>query len=213
MINLFDHNFDVDAKQSVHRDASAAATATADLKEQLEAARKEGFDAGHDLGQKEAKSEFDASASDRFEQERQMIQKQMAELIAQDTQQQKETERDIVELFLGIAERLVPELINNYGPALATDRIKHVVQQARTDPALTIRACSDVISALENESPSWLTVASLNVEINLVTDLQMQRGVAQVQWKGGRLEYDIEKASINVLQALAQAAKEYNEAT
>lgn len=213
MINLFDHNFDVEAKQSVHRDATTAAKATADQKEQLEVARKEGFDAGRDLGRKEAKAEFDEGASDRFEQERQVIQEQLAQLIAQDTQQKTTSERDIVELFLGIAERLVPELIGSYGPALAIDRIRHAVQQARTDPALTIRACSDVITALETETPGWLTVASRTAQIELVSDPQMPRGTAQVQWNGGRLEYDIEAACVTVLQSLAQAEKEYNEAT
>lgn len=213
MISLFDHNFDVEAERSVHQNTSATIEAIADLKEQLETARKEGFEAGRALGLREAKVEFDAGAADRFEQDRQMIQEQLAELIQQDTRHHKDTERDIIELFLGIAERLVPELINQYGSTLAVDRIKHAVQQTRTDPELTISACSDVVAALEVEAPSWLTHASQDAEIDIFVDPEMPRGSVQVRWKGGRLEYDIETACEQVLQALAEAANDYNEAT
>lgn len=213
MINLFNHNFDTEINQSVDQNIVAEARAIADLKEQLEVARREGFDAGRSIGQKEAQTEFDQEASNRFERDRQSICEQLAQLIAQDTQQQATTERDIVELFLGIAERLVPELISTYGPGLAVDRIRHAVQQARTDPTLTIRACSDLISALEIEAPGWLTIASRTAQIDLIREPQMPRGTAIVEWTGGRLEYDIEAACLTVLQSLAQAQKEYNEAT
>lgn len=213
MITLFDHNFDVESERSVHRDATSSIEAIADLKEQLETARKEGFEAGRDLGQKEAKAEFDAGAAERFEQERQSIQEHLAQLVAQDTRHHKETERDIIELFLGIAERLVPELIGHYGPQLAADRIKQAVQQTRTAPELTINACPDVVAVLEDEATSWLTIASHTAEIDIFADPDMPRGSAQVRWKGGRLEYDLETACTQMLQALAQAANDYNEAT
>ena len=70
-----------------------------------------------------------------------------------------------------------------------------------------------MISVLQNEVPDWLTLASRNAQIDLVTDPEMLRGAAQVHWKGGRLEYDIEAACAVVLQSLAQAANDYNEAT
>ncbi|MGC1504547.1 MAG: FliH/SctL family protein [Sulfitobacter sp.] len=213
MITLFDHNFDLEAERSVHRDATSKIEAIADLKEQIDAARKAGFEAGRTLGRTEAKAEFDAGAVERFEQERQIIQERLAQLVAQDKQHHKDTERDIIELFLGIAERLVPELIDHYSPTLAADRIKHAVQQARTDPELTIRACPDVVAVLEDEAPTWLTVASNNAEIDIFADPEMPRGSAQVQWKGGRLEYDIETACSQMLETLKQAANDYNEAT
>lgn len=212
MITLFNHNFDAEVDRGVHHDAAATAQAIADLKEQLEAARKEGFDAGRHVGLTEAQTEFDQEAVNRFEQDRQSIREQLTQLIAQDSQQQTTTERDVVELFLGIAERLVPELIGTYGTGLAIDRIRHAVQQARTDPSLTVRACADVITVLEAETPDWLTAAGRTAQIELIREPQMTRGTARVEWKGGRLEYDIEAACRTVLQSLAQAQKEYNEA-
>lgn len=213
MISLFDHNFDVEAERSVHRDASSALGAIVDLKEQLEAARKEGFEAGRTIGHQDAKAELDAEAAARFEQERQSIQTQLAQLVEQDTRLHRRTERDIIELFLGVADRLAPQLITQYGPALAADRIRQAVQQTRTDPELTISASPEVVAVLDEEAPSWLTEASNRLEIDICADPDMPKGSAKVRWKGGRLEYDIEAACTKILQALAQAAEEYNEAT
>lgn len=213
MINLFDHNFDVAAKQEVHKDIAGRADAAADLKEQLEIARKEGFDAGRDLGRKEAKIEFEAQAAERQEQERQIIQEQLAKLTAQDLRNQTEAERDITELCLGIAERLAPELLQSYGSKLAIERIRQAVQQVRSDPVLIIRAHQDVVTALQSETPGWLSKAGRNVQIDLAADPEMARGAAQVQWKGGRLEYDLETACNAIRHALAEAAETYNEAT
>ena len=213
MINLFGQNFDLEAKRTVHKESAATAQATADLKEQLEVARKQGFDAGRDLGRKEAKTEFEAAAQERLESERQIIQDQLAQMVQQDNQQQAETERDIVELFLGIADRLAPELTKTYGTQLAIDRIRHAVQQVRSDPALSIRAHADVIAALQSESATWLATAGQNARIDLHPDAAMARGAAQVRWNGGRLEYDIEAACDAIREALAEAAEHYNEAT
>ena len=213
MIDLFQRNFDTDAKRAVHGDASATAEAIADLKAQLEAARQEGFDAGRTIGRQDAKAEFDAAETERLTLERDAIRTQLEALVASDTQLRLDTERDIVELFSGIAERLVPELLDTYGVDLAIARIRQSVQQSRTDPVLIVRACPDVISVLENEAPDWLSNASRNTQIDLQADPSMNRGAAQVRWKGGRLDYDIHAASLAMLKGLAKAAEDYEKAT
>ncbi|MAJ77427.1 MAG: flagellar motor switch protein FliH, partial [Roseobacter sp.] len=115
MIDLFARNFDSD-------NAPAAPVTTIDEEElnlRLAEARKQGFDAGRAVGQQDAKAEFDAQEDARLEAESAEIRAQLDALIAQDTRQCRATETDIVELFLGIGDRLVPELLQNYGVDLA----------------------------------------------------------------------------------------------
>jgi len=213
MIDLFQRNFDTDSKGSVYGDASAAAEAIADLKSQLEAARQEGFDAGRTIGKQDAQAEFDAAETERLKLEREAIRAQIEALAASDTQLRLDTERDIVELFSGIAERLVPEILDTYGVDLAVARIRQSVQQSRTDPVLIVRACPDVIGVLQHEAPDWLSNASRNIKIDLQTDPSMNRGAAQVCWRGGRLNYDIHAASLAMLKGFAKAAEDYEKAT
>ena len=41
----------------------------------------------------------------------------------------------------------------------------------------------------------------------------MNRGAVRVEWHGGRLEYDLHAACLQILQALAKAASEYETAS
>ena len=123
MIDLFARNFDSD-------NAPAAPVTTIDEEElnlRLAEARKQGFDAGRAVGQQDAKAEFDAQEDARLEAESAEIRAQLAALIAQDTRQCRATETDIVELFLGIGDRLVPELLQNYGVDLSIGRIRAIL--------------------------------------------------------------------------------------
>lgn len=211
MIDLFQRNFDLDARQAVHGDALAEAEAIADLKAQLDAARQEGFDAGRRIGRQDAEAEFTAAESGRMAAERDAIRAQIDALTAQDARARQEAERDITELFLGMADRLVPELLDTYGLDLALGRIRQAVQSSRTDPVLVIRACPDVIAVLETEAPGWLSAASQSTQIELEPDPEMNRGAAQVRWKGGRMDYDLAAAAEAMRKALAEAARKYEQ--
>ena len=215
MIDLFQRNFDTDARPAQKAEAAAVAEAEAEaeLNQQLEAARQQGFDAGRRIGRQDAEEDLQVKAVERHEAILAEIQAQIAALAATDARHSLEMERDIVELFSGIAERLVPELLDTYGIDLALSRIRTSIEHARTDPVLKIRACPDVIGVLQHESPQWLSPASGEAQITLQPDADMNPGAVQVHWQGGQLEYDLHAASQAMMQALAHAAEEYENET
>lgn len=92
-------------------------------------------------------------------------------------------------------------------------RIRQSVAEARTDPRLTIHACPDTAETLTSEAPDWLSAAARHAQIEVRADPELSGASAQVTWQGGRLDYDLEQASIAVLAALATAAKEFDETT
>lgn len=91
--------------------------ALAEIEQRIQSARQEGFNAGRSVGRQDALSELDTARETRLTEEREAIRTQLAALLDQDSAQRRSCERDITELFLGIAERLVPELLETYGPA------------------------------------------------------------------------------------------------
>lgn len=206
MIELFQHNFDDENRRAIHKDALSNAEDLAELKAQLEEARQQGFDAGTAHGRQQAQAEFEQMDAERHAQIRESISAQLAELATQDDMHRHDTERDIVELFSAVAERLVPELLDHYGISLAVDRIRQSVEQARTDPVLTIKTSPEIIAVLESETPGWLSDAARHTQIDLLADPEMNQGAARVQWKGGRLEYDLHEACCAMLKALHDAA-------
>ena len=209
MIDLFARNFDSD-------NAPAAPVTTIDEEElnlRLAEARKQGFDAGRAVGQQDAKAEFDAHEDARLEAESAEIRAQLDALIAQDTRQCRATETDIVELFLGIGDRLVPELLQNYGVDLAIGRIRESVALSRSTPVLSITACPEVAARLKAEPPVWLPASTDAASIKIVADSDLPRGAARVVWQGGKLEYDLEEATTAVRSALQTAAVELTATT
>lgn len=209
MIDLFARNFDSD-------NAPAAPVTTIDEEElnlRLAEARKQGFDAGRAVGQQDAKAEFDAQEDARLEAESAEIRAQLDALIAQDTRQCLATETDIVELFLGIGDRLVPELLQNYGVDLAIGRIRESVALGRSTPVLSITACPEVAARLQAEPPVWLPASTDAASIKIVADSDLPRGAARVAWQGGKLEYDLEEATTAVRSALQTAAVELTATT
>ena len=181
MIDLFARNFDSD-------NAPAAPVTTIDEEElnlRLAEARKQGFDAGRAVGQQDAKAEFDAQEDARLEAESAEIRAQLDALIAQDTRQCRATETDIVELFLGIGDRLVPELMQVAKPA----------------------------ARLKAEPPVWLPASTDAASIKIVADSDLPRGAVRVVWQGGKLEYDLEEATTAVRSALQTAAVELTATT
>ena len=209
MIDLFARNFDSD-------NAPAVPVTTLDDEElnlRLAEARKQGFDAGRAVGQLDAQAEFDAQEDERLEAESEAIRGQLDVLIAQDTRQCRATEADIVELFLGIGDRLVPELLQTYGGDLAVRRIRESVALSRSTPVLSITACPDVVARLEAHPPVWLPTSTDAASIKIIADSDLPRGAAQVVWQGGKLEYDIEQATTAVRSALQTATVELTATT
>ncbi|MFT6676410.1 MAG: hypothetical protein ACJAVM_002614 [Sulfitobacter sp.] len=215
MIDLFQRNFDhqPETPQGAAAENERALAAQTQQELRVKEARQEGFDAGRSVGRIDAQGELDVARETRLTQERTAIRDQLNALLEQDAELRRQTERDIIELFLGIAERLVPELLEKYGADLAIARIRQSVELVRTDPILTIRACPDVTTALQSDTQGWLSSLSRTAQIDVVADPEMNGSAAQVKWKGGRLEYDIEQASAAMIAALASAADDFNQAT
>ncbi len=206
MTDLFNRNFDTETI-SVRADVHPQ---TDEVDAMLAKARQEGFDAGRRVGKSDAQIEFEAGEANRLSLERQEICAQLSKLVVAEGAEALKAEHDIVEMFLGIADRIVPELLSKYGSDLAVARIIESVKQARTDPVLSINAHPDVIQRLEDLGESWRERISFPVQIKVTGDPRMARGAATVCWKGGRLNYDITAAALAVQEALEAAAKQLN---
>lgn len=210
MMELFRHNFDDEDRRALHKETLSNAEGIADLKAQLEEARQQGFDAGRAHGRQEAKAEFETMDAERLAQMRGTISQQLADLADADARSFHETEHNIIDLFSAVAERLVPELLDRYGIALAIERIRQSVDKARTDPVLMIRTSPEVMEALEGEAPEWLSDTARKTQIEFISDPLMNKAAALIQWKGGRLEYDLHAACYSMITALHDAAKDLN---
>ena len=209
MIEMFRRNFD-DAEDAARRAETVDPASDAGLQLMIEEARKEGYEAGKREGQHLAETAFAAQEETRLTQERTDIRYQLNALLETDADHARETEKDVIEMFLALGERLVPELLSAFGPDLAVEQIRKCLQTTRADPVLTVRASGPAAEILQAETAEWRSTPSRPAQIRVEPDPEMTPGMVQVSWDTGRLVYDLEAACTAVLNALRHAAETLN---
>lgn len=211
MTGLFQRNFDTELNGLISPTEARAVRSDVELQLMLEEARLEGVEIGKAQGRQEAEGIFQQTLADSASQERAAIQERVHALIVQDTHTRAQMERDIVEMFLGISERLIPELLDSYGIDLAVTAIRQSIEGTRSGQALTIRTSPEVTDVLDREKIDWLYEDARGVDINILSDASMVRGAVDVEWDGGRLEYNLEAACDGIFAALQNAAETLRE--
>ena len=207
MSDLFQRNFDFELNGLVSAAPSATARSEIEAQLRIETARQEGIEIGRLEGRKEAEAAYQQTLEDAATQERAAIKEQLAQLVAQETQTRAQLERDTVEMFLGLAERLVPDLLGDHDRDLAVAVIRKNLELSKGRKALCITVNPAVAELLDRESTDWLYGDSNSVDIRVTADQTLGRGAVLIRWDGGRLEYDLEAACGAVLTALREAAE------
>lgn len=211
MTDLFQRNFDAELNGLVSHVDTPARRSDIELQLMIEEARREGIEIGRAEGRREAEASFQQTLAESASQERLAIQEQLTVLLSQETHTRAQMERDVIEMFLGISERLIPELLESYGPDLAVETIRQSIERTRSAQVLTVRASPEVTDVLAREKVDWLYEDARGVDINIVSDTSMVRGAVEVAWNGGRLEYNLEAACDTIFAALKDAAETLNE--
>lgn len=212
VIELFKHNFDSKSACENNDADGAGQRQNQELEAFLEEARQQGFEAGRAFGREEVEAESREANAKKLADVLARVEDQLLTLRHGDDALRQQTERDIIELFMGIAERVLPEVLERHGYALAIARLKTCLEQARTDPILSIRANPDILVYLEREAPDWLSAANRISQIEMIPDPSMDHAEVETRWRGGRLEYNLNEASAAVLTALHKAASEFTQA-
>ena len=211
MSDIFQRNFDSELSGLVSNVNSPAARSDVELQLMLEEARLEGVEVGKAEGRREAEAAFQQTLAQSASQERAAIVEQISALISRETHTRDQIEQDIIEMFLGISERLIPELLDSYGIDLAVTTIRQSIEGTRSGQVLTIRTSPEVTDVLDREKIDWLYEDARGVDINIVSDTSMVRGAVHVEWDGGRLEYNLEAACDAIFAALKDAAETLKE--
>jgi flagellar biosynthesis/type III secretory pathway protein FliH len=208
MIELFQRNFDAEPDNAASGGmARPEAPAQDDLQPKLDAAKQEGFEAGIARGQELAQASFESAAADALAQVRQEILGQLSHLAAQEQAWRQMTERDCVEMFLALAERLFPELLDRFGSDLAVERVRNCLAQAQPTRRLRIKASPDLLEMLEPEIAAWRAEQDDGPEVSLSANAELTGPAVQVTWQDGGLTYDPAAACAGVLEALRSAAQ------
>ncbi|WP_372886157.1 hypothetical protein [Shimia sp.] len=103
-------------------------------------------------------------------------------------------EKEMVELALGLAERLLPEILSAHGPDLLVARIREGMTKARGNAALRIHVSEAMLPVIEQAAERWRAQDFDHMDIVVSGDPEMADTATRLNWKNGYFEYNLERA-------------------
>ena len=179
----------------------------AEITKMLADARAEGQTAGltegESAGRQAERATIEAEALGAL----QALQAQLAEFNTQDASRRDDMQRDIVDLFLDIAERVAPDFLAAHSAELVQARLSEAVNLAREHSRLNI-TLSPETQSLMAETFKVLDPTEDLLIIN--GDPDFKPGEARVTWDNGFLKYNIDRVVGELLDGLREASAKLN---
>jgi len=173
----------------------------------LEEIRAQALAEGHKTGAAQALAEAQSATDAQVSETLTALEGSLSELAVGATQRRAEMEHTIVDLALGVCERLVPEILHVHAPDIVAARIRSGVRMATGEAGLTIRVAQDLAPRISTLLESWIEpdVNSMEITVEPTSDLPV--GAARLVWKNGYLDYDLDHACTALLSELRDASR------
>ena len=207
---MFEHDFDAATDQPSGR-ASAQAQEAPEPEESaepeapetppavyteddLEAARAESYQAGHDAGVQAGQAQGREAAETEASQAAQTALRQVAQGLAQifngldDAEARRE--RQALEIAMTIARRLFPALERRHGMAEVETVVTRSLERLRETPRVMVRAHPDTIAVLEDQRDALAAATGYEGRLKLVPDTGMGASDVSVAWADGTAARD-----------------------
>ncbi|MBL8628082.1 MAG: hypothetical protein JNM81_00530 [Rhodospirillaceae bacterium] len=174
---------------------------------QVEAAREEGFVAGHTAALEEAETARSHYVADALN------------LIAQGLtmldEQQKVANREIAEttirLLFAIAKKTIPATAHEYAKDNITDFVRQTLPLVIGEPKLLIRAHAMIVDDLRPALDEVFSRAGFQGTHVLVADYELQPGDARMEWNGGGAERSETRIWRDIERMVAETAGHFDE--
>jgi len=203
---LFDTDFAPDAEAKVQHDAARQAELEAELaeaaaqdaeeieeyipptfsEEDLERARKEGFQEGHT----EATRDLTSALEQRLSNTMDTINTQVANLFDAYAIDKEEHSRDAVAVATVIVRKLFPALNLDKDMAEIEHMIVEAMKRTSGAPSLVVRVPSEVRDTVNAKAQELAALRGREGTINVMADTTMSEGDAAVEWDGGGMTRD-----------------------
>ncbi|MGV6810855.1 MAG: FliH/SctL family protein [Brevirhabdus sp.] len=172
----------------------------------LEEMRARALEEGRHTGLAEARTEMEDALNKRVAETFEALTGPLTELSSAAEQRRAEMEQTIVDLALGVSERLIPEILDVHAPDLVATRIRSGVRMASGQAGLTIRVTEDVAPRISELLDSWMEQGINGMQVTIEPVAEMPVGAARLVWKNGYLDYDLDRACNALLVELREAA-------
>jgi flagellar assembly protein FliH len=158
-------------------------------KADLEAARAEGFAAGHEQGRQEAQVAGEQAATQALS----TIGSALQALLARQEETLSAHERNALSAGATIVRKLFPRLAASEAMPEIEQVIDDCLKRLRTEPRLVIRVADPLLDRLRERLDALVQHAGFEGKIVLLTDETLANDSVRVEWADGGAERDSDK--------------------
>jgi flagellar assembly protein FliH len=168
-------------------------------KAQLEAAREEGYIAGHSAALEEASTAREHYVADALN----LIAQGLVKLDSQQKTANVDLEKLAMRLVYGVTRRLLPAFAEQYAVDNVVGFIRAILPVALGEPKLLIRAHAMIAADLEARLKDVFARAGFQGTYSVVADYELQPGDCRVEWEGGGADREEARIWRNVREVIA----------
>ncbi len=168
-------------------------------KAQLEAAREEGYIAGHGAALEEAGTSREHYVADAIN----LIAQNLEKLDEQQKAANLGVERIAMRMVYGIVRRMLPSFAEQYAVDNIENFVRTVLPVALGEPKILVRAHPMIAGDLETRLKGVFARASFQGTYTVVTDYELQPGDCRLEWTGGGADRDEARIWRSVREAVA----------
>lgn len=154
--------------------------------EELEATRREAFEAGRAEGNGEAMAGIEQNLSTSLE----AVRAQLDALIAHQRQGAETRRAEAMEVALEALGTLFPCLQKNFGFAEIEAAIGEALRRLEVEPRVVIRVTDEMIDPLRERLPDLAEGNGFDGKLVLVPDGELNQGSVRIEWASGGAECD-----------------------
>lgn len=168
-------------------------------KAQLEAAREEGYIAGHGAALEEAGTSREHYVADAIN----LIAQNLEKLDEQQKAANVGIEQIAMRMVYGIVRRMLPSFAEQYAVDNIENFVRTVLPVALGEPKILVRAHPMIAGDLETRLKGVFARASFQGTYTVITDYELQPGDCRLEWAGGGADRDEARIWRSVREAVA----------
>ena len=153
---------------------------------ELEAAKREGFEAGQQSGQAEARGSIEQSLALAL----QSTSEQLAELIALQREGTESRRAEAMEISLSALSALFPSLLESFGLAEIQTAIGQALKSLDEEPRVVVRVADEMIDPLRGQVAELSERNGFEGKLVLLPDATLGQGSVRIEWASGGAERD-----------------------
>ncbi len=193
----------VDAKQE------PAAPVPMFTQAQLDAAREEGFVAGHTSALEEAETARSHYVADAMN----LIAQGLTKLDEQQAETNREIGETAIRLLFAVARKTIPETAHQFAQENITDFVRKILPLVIGEAKLIIRTHDMIVEDIKTKLPEVFTRAGFLGGYTVVADYELQPGDCRLEWSGGGAERSEARIWTEIEKAMAEGVGAFDETT